>query len=368
MKKIIVTEQERFDIRKKYILKESESKKLAILDGQGKSFIREWLEYATFVFLKYPKYEGYAYHPSYRWPYPAVHYDNLDKLNADVKKNPDGICYLGLLCYETVVLYGEINGEMNFEEVRFYWDETKKEGYFTRDNGKQLLPETTIQVSHAQVMDSAIKRVATVMKEEGVTDPRHVAAIIGVCSKESGLRPVKFETTHMASTNWQKRNFPKLNNKTPQEIENLKKDKNGNWTPRKFYNYVYGGTLGNTDPDDGWKYQGRGYNGITFKNIYQDVGYGENPELLGEMEHALRALYKYFSVVYSILNKKYPSDTPFSQILREYIALNGGTTVNDTSEVFVTSYQRAYDFILQNMVDKNNMLNVPGYEPVKFVT
>jgi len=109
---------------------------ISILDGQGKSFIREWLEYATFVFLKYPDYEGYAYHPSYRWPYPAVHYDNLDKLNADVKKNPDGICYLGLLCYETVVLYGEINGEMNFEEVRFYWDETKEEGYFTRDNGQ----------------------------------------------------------------------------------------------------------------------------------------------------------------------------------------------------------------------------------------
>ena len=37
-----------------------------------------------------------------------------------------------------------------------------------------------------------------------------------------------------------------------------------------FYNTIYGGKYGNA-PDEGYKYRGRGFNGITFKGIYQKM-------------------------------------------------------------------------------------------------
>jgi putative chitinase len=36
-------------------------------------------------------------------------------------------------------------------------------------------------------------------------------------------------------------------------------------------NKVYGGKNGNTEPDDGWKYRGRGFIHLTFKNNYQEL-------------------------------------------------------------------------------------------------
>ena len=46
----------------------------------------------------------------------------------------------------------------------------------------------------------------------------------------------------------------------------MKKDYNA------FFNTVYGGKFGNTAPNDGSKYVGRGFNQITFKGNYEKYG------------------------------------------------------------------------------------------------
>jgi hypothetical protein len=62
---------------------------------------------------------------------------------------------------------------------------------------------------------------------------------------------------------------------------------------------------GNT-PDEGWKYVGRGFNGITFKANYEHLmkGTGINfvasPELLELPEYAAKALVYYFRAVKDI--------------------------------------------------------------------
>jgi putative chitinase len=65
--------------------------------------------------------------------------------------------------------------------------------------------------------------------------------------------------------------------------------------PQKLANLVYGGRNGNTDPDDGWKFIGRGVFGLTGKANYQAYSramYGDdrcvkNPEMVATLPDAV---------------------------------------------------------------------------------
>ena len=66
--------------------------------------------------------------------------------------------------------------------------------------------------------------------------------------------------------------------------------------PQKIANYVYGGRYGNTKPNDGWKFRGRGAIQTTFKNNYAQLNnmYGLpmgidftiSPDLLEDWQYA----------------------------------------------------------------------------------
>lgn len=66
--------------------------------------------------------------------------------------------------------------------------------------------------------------------------------------------------------------------------------------PRALANRVYGGRFGNTEPDDGWRYRGRGFSQITFKDNYEwaseltGVNLVANPELASDPEIASKVL------------------------------------------------------------------------------
>ena len=112
------------------------------------------------------------------------------------------------------------------------------------------------------------------MKKHGITNPYTQIAILGVIGKESNYIP-KGEKGYSNTANQRIRKIfgKRVQNLSDQELDQIKKD------DVKFFDLVYGpGDItgkaqkyGNSATGEGWKYRGRGFNGITFKNTYQKM-------------------------------------------------------------------------------------------------
>lgn len=95
--------------------------------------------------------------------------------------------------------------------------------------------------------------------------------------------------------------------------------------PRELANYVYGGRLGNTDPNDGWLYRGRGYIQLTGKENYRkfgqllDLPLERNPDLATDPVVAMRIAVEYWK---KIGGNRYADRDDFTGLTR---AINGGT-------------------------------------------
>lgn len=101
-------------------------------------------------------------------------------------------------------------------------------------------------------------------KEAGITNKFTQAGIVSVVSKETNLRP-KSETGYSNTPNDRIRSIfgSRVSGYSEEQLTNLKA------SDEKFFNVVYGGMYGNTDPGDGYKYRGQGDNQITFKANFE---------------------------------------------------------------------------------------------------
>ena len=108
----------------------------------------------------------------------------------------------------------------------------------------------------------------------------HLAAILSEVYHETGgrMQPVienlNYSAKRMTQV-WPKR-FPTVASAQPYA---------GN--PRALANKVYGGRLGNTGPDDGWLYRGRGLAQITGRANYAKFGLSGNPDAASDMATAI---------------------------------------------------------------------------------
>jgi predicted chitinase len=119
----------------------------------------------------------------------------------------------------------------------------------------------------------------------GITNTYAQTAIMANVGKESGFK-LESENMNYTSVDRLKKVFPsKFGKMSDAEASQYVKN------PEKLGNFIYGGQYGNRDPEDGYKYRGRGSIGLTFRGQYEstakEIGVPElatNPDLANDPE------------------------------------------------------------------------------------
>jgi len=156
-----------------------------------------------------------------------------------------------------------------------------------------------------------IQTLIDTMKKHGITNPYTQIAILSVIGKECGYVP-KNEIGYGSTSNDRIRKIfgSRVSGLSDADLNTLKSN------DVNFFDRVYGSTdptgtgqkYGNSSLGDGYKYRGRGFNGITFKSIYQgmqklldknsklgrSVDIVTNPESLNELDVAAEVAILYF--------------------------------------------------------------------------
>jgi predicted chitinase len=207
------------------------------------------------------------------------------------------------------------------------------------------------------------KMVDTVVKalnKYGITNPLTQKAILSTIGKESGFKINRSETSYKntAASRIKYIFGSRFKGMSDAEIDALKKDDNA------FWEKVYGGewgrkNLGNTQPGDGVKYIGRGFNGLTGRSNYQkytdlmrsngtNADLVANPDLLYNPEIAAEANALYFlqGLTNPLIVKKYGNKDPndfkdFTTALKAAVNANAGAGYDISSGFLKQSYDAA---------------------------
>ena len=192
-------------------------------------------------------------------------------------------------------------------------------------------------------IDGMISLVVKYLNKHGITNPLVQKAILSTIAKESGFIATK-ETPYRNTPSASIREMfgSRVSGMSDEEIDELKKDDND------FWEKVYGGewgkrNLGNTNPGDGAKYVGRGFNGITGRSNYQtytdmlrkggtNVDLIANPEILEkdpDLSAEVNALYFINGLSNPMIKRKYGNSDPndfddFETALKAVVNTNAG--------------------------------------------
>lgn len=138
------------------------------------------------------------------------------------------------------------------------------------------------------------------LERAGIKDPITQLGILGVAAKESSFK-MKPEISYRNTPNKRIRKIfgSRVANMSDSEISNLKQD------DRRFFDAMYGNKsgmkLGNTNDGDGFRYVGRGFNGLTGRANYRKYGnltgydLENNPELLRKPDVAAKVAIAFFT-------------------------------------------------------------------------
>lgn len=209
-------------------------------------------------------------------------------------------------------------------------------------------------------VDKMIQIVVKYLNKYGITNTNVQKAILATIAKESGFtasQEASYKTTPPARI---REVFgSRFANMSDEEINALKKDDNA------FWEKVYGGewgkkNLGNTQPGDGAKYLGRGFNGITGRANYKyytdllkksgsSLDILSNPEILEKSPDAsaeVNALYFLTGLNHPAIKKKYGNKDQndfkdFQTALKAAVNANAGAGTDITRGFAKQSYDAA---------------------------
>ena len=152
--------------------------------------------------------------------------------------------------------------------------------------------------------------------KKNIKDPVRAAAFVATVEAESG--------TSLTERGYTKQRALEVFSSRASDIEALP----DNASADDIFNTVYGGRFGNTEPNDGSKYKGRGLVQLTFKGNYKDVGdilgldLVNNPELVNDPKHAVAVAMTYLTLP----GKNFFTGEIDAQRLAQIVGHSGGTT------------------------------------------
>lgn len=128
-------------------------------------------------------------------------------------------------------------------------------------------------------------------KENGITNPATISAILSIVSKESNFIP-KGE-----NLNYTAKRITEVWKKTPMAVAKTLEN-----NPIQLANYFYGGKFGNNKVNEGYIFRGRGFNQLTFKGNYKKIGnligidLISNPDIVNNPEIASKVLIAFYKL------------------------------------------------------------------------
>jgi predicted chitinase len=209
-------------------------------------------------------------------------------------------------------------------------------------------------------VDKMIAIVVKYLNKHGITNPIVQKAILATIGKESGFTATK-ETSYKTTSPARIRQVfgSRFAGLSDEEINKIKQDDTA------FWEKVYGGewgrkNLGNTQPGDGAKYVGRGFNGITGKSNYRtytdmlrkagtNADLISNPEILEkspDVSAEVNALYFVRGLSDPKIKSKYGNSNPndfkdFDTALKAVVNANAGSGNDITRGFAKVSYDAA---------------------------
>ena len=165
------------------------------------------------------------------------------------------------------------------------------------ENGYKIYTKKMIQHNYTGQQAANIAVIIDEMNRQGITNEFAQVGILSVIGKESGFIPQREKSYSYTSNERLRKLFGRrLSKYTDEQLTYLKRD------DIAFFDAIYGigakdyfkWQTGNTSPGDGWKYRGRGFNQITFKNSYKQyskiagVDLVMFPDKLNEIEIAAK--------------------------------------------------------------------------------
>lgn len=198
----------------------------------------------------------------------------------------------------------------------------------------------------------AVNSVVASLKKYGITNPFVIKGVLATIAKESKFVP-KSEISWANTPNSRIRMyFSRAAGLSDSELDTLKAD------PRKFFNKVYGGWMGNMGSDDGYKYRGRGLNQLTGKDNYsfysKKIGRDlvGNPDLVNDPIIAAEVAGAFFDTAFK--SKKFLAKMGLSNIndvkdieggVRAAVQANAGAGTSLESSAMKENLKRALDAV-----------------------
>lgn len=202
-----------------------------------------------------------------------------------------------------------------------FWKDLAKAAISVINRRTMITPEqlkeisTGLTLDRCKVMASLLNKKAA---EYNVTDKDEFEEFLANVLQESLEFQHKTENMNYSAE--------RLMKVWPKRFPNIAAAEPFSHAPEKLANKVYGFRMGNIYPDDGWKFRGGGFIGLTGREVYQKyanykkLGIEQAAELVRTTdEYALDSAYWFFYVLKGLKNKAIDDD--FIGIVK---SINGG--------------------------------------------